>query len=100
MMLFPHLGKTLTAVHRAVRLGLKRNLCLPAAASAHSGKILPRATSRSLTGIPAGLAALRLILEAPLSVKLLLSSSEYKLLTTFFAYQRLVFVHVLYPLFD
>jgi len=79
-----HLGKTLAAVDRTVRLRLKGNLGLAAAGGTYSGKILAGSTGSSLTGIAAGFAALRLILEPTLSVKLLLTGSEHKLLTALF----------------
>ena len=83
--LLTHLGKTLAAVHRTVRLRLEGNLGLAAAGSTSSGKILTGATGSSLAGIAAGLAALRLILEAALSIELLLTGGEHELLAALFA---------------
>ena len=83
---FPaHLGEALAAVHRTVSLGLKGNLGFAAASSADSGEILARATGSGLAGIAASLAALRLILEAALSIELLLTSGKHELLATLFA---------------
>ena len=93
LLFLPHLGEALTAIYRAIGLGLKRNLCLTAAAGTGGGKILPRTTSRSFASVTAGLAALRLILEATLRIKLLLTGGEHELLAALFAYKRLVFVH-------
>lgn len=79
-----HLSEALAAVDRAIRLRLKRNLGLAAASGAYSGKILPGAAGGSLAGIAAGFAALRLILEAALSVKLLLTGGKHELLAALF----------------
>jgi hypothetical protein len=81
-----HLSEALATINRTVRLGLKRNLCLATAGSANSSEILPRATGGSLAGIAAGFAALRLVLETALSVKLLLAGGEYELLAAFFTH--------------
>ena len=80
-----HLGKAIAAIHRAIRLGLKRHLGLAAAGSADSGKILTGTAGSVLAGVTAGLAALRLILEATLSIEFLLTGGENELLTTLFA---------------
>ena len=80
-----HTGEAIAAVHRTVRLGLKRNLCLAAAGSADSGEILSGTTSSILAGVTAALAALRLILEATLSIKLLLTGSKHELGAALFA---------------
>ena len=97
---FAHFGKALAAVHRPIGLRLERHLGLSAAGCTNSRKILARTTGGVLTGITAGLAALGLVLETALSVKLLLTSGEHELLPALFAYQGLVFVHDFYPLFD
>jgi hypothetical protein len=81
-----HLCKALAAIYRTVGLGLEGNLCLAAAGSADSCEILSGATGSSLASITAGLAALGLILEAALSIKLLLTSGEHELVAAFFAY--------------
>jgi len=80
-----HLSEALAAVDRTVRLWLKGNLRLAATLGAHSGKVLAGTTGSGLAGIAAGLAALRLILEATLSIKLLLTGSEHEFLATLFA---------------
>ena len=99
-LLLPHTGEALAAINRTVGLGLEGNLRLAAASSAGSGKILAGTAGCGLAGIPAGLAALRLILEAALRIELLLASGEHELLAAFLAYKCLVFVHDLFPLFD
>ena len=81
-----HASEALAAVDRTVRLGLERNSCLAAAVSADSSEVLTGAAGSSLAGITAGLAALRLILEASLSIKLLFTSGEHELFATLFAY--------------
>lgn len=92
--LFSHLCKALAAVHGAIGLGLKRNSCLAAASCANSSVVLTRATCSHLAGVTAGLAALWLVLETALCIKLLLTSGEHELVATLFANQGLVFVHV------
>ena len=51
----------------------------------------------ALASVPACLAADGLILETLLSVESLFSGSEYELIATIFAYQRLILVHWKYP---
>ena len=91
-----HAGEAIAAVNRAIGLRLERNTRFAAAGSAGSGVILSRATGGVLAGVTAGLAALRLILEATLCVEFLLTGGENELFATFFADQRLVFVHFCY----
>ena len=91
-----HAGEAIAAVNRAIGLRLERNTRFAAAGSAGSGVILSRATGSVLAGIAACLAALRLVLEATLCVEFLLTGGENELLATFFADQRLVFVHFCY----
>ena len=66
-----HAGEAIAAVNRAIGLRLERNTRFAAAGSAGSGVILSRATGGVLAGVTAGLAALRLILEATLCVEFL-----------------------------
>jgi hypothetical protein len=99
-LLLTHLGEAVAAVDRTVRLGLKGNLRLTAASGAHSSEVLTGAAGGVLAGVTAGLAALGLVLEAALSVELLLTGGKSKLLTALFAYQDFVFVHWIFPLFD
>ena len=80
-----HLGEALAAVNGTVRLRLKGNLGLAAAGSANSGEELAGATSGVLASVTAGLAALGLVLEAALSVELLLTGGEHELIATLFA---------------
>ena len=98
--LLTHTSEAVAAVDGTIGLGLEGNLSLAAAGCASSSEILTGATSSSLASVTASLAALGLILEPALGVELLLTSGEHELLTTFFAYQSLVFVHCKYPLFD
>jgi hypothetical protein len=91
--LVPHDREAIAAVNRTIGLGLKRNASFLAAASASRSKILPGASGGILARIPAGLATLGLILEASLSVELLLTGGEHELVATLFAYQRLVLIH-------
>ena len=83
--LLPHLGEALAAVHGTVRLRLERNAGLAAAGGADSGEILTGAAGRVLAGITAGLAPLGLVLEAALSVELLLTGGEHELLAALLA---------------
>ena len=79
------LCKALAAVNRTVRLGLERNLGLATASSADSSEVLPGTAGSSLAGVTAGLAALRLVLEATLCIELLLTGSEHELVAALFA---------------
>lgn len=92
-LLLAHLGKALTAVDGTVGLGLERNLRLSAAPSADRREVLTGTAGSRLAGVAAGFAALRLILEAALGIEFLLTSGKHKLLATFLAYKRFVFVH-------
>ena len=85
-LLVPHLGEALAAIDRTVGLGLKRNASLAAAGSAGSGEELTRTACSVLARVTAALAALRLVLETALCVKLLLAGGEHELLTAFLAY--------------
>ena len=80
-----HLSEALAAENGTIGLGLKRNLSLAAAACANSGEILTGTAGSVLACIAAGLAALRLVLEATLSIKLLLAGSKNELVAAFFA---------------
>ncbi len=71
--------KALAAIYRAVRLRLERNASLAAACSTGSGEELTRTASSVLACVAAALAALRLVLETALCVKLLLASGEHEL---------------------
>jgi hypothetical protein len=84
--LLTHLGEALAAIDRTVGLGLKRNLGLAAAGSANSGEVLAGTAGSVLASVTAGLAALGLVLEAALSIELLLTSGEHELLATLFAH--------------
>ena len=85
-LLLTHLGEAVAAVDRTVRLGLEGNLRLAAAGSTHGSEILTGAAGSVLAGITAGLAALGLVLEAALSIELLLAGSEHELFAAFFAH--------------
>ena len=81
-----HLSEALAAVHGTVGLGLKGNLGLAAATGAGSSEELTGTTGVVLASIAAGLAALGLILEATLSVELLLTGSENEFVAALFTY--------------
>ena len=89
------LGEAIAAVDRTVRLGLKRHASLAAAGGAGSREVLTGAASGVLARVTAGLAALGLVLEAALRIKLLLTGGENELVAALFAYQSLVLVHLL-----
>ena len=78
-----HASEAIAAVHRTVSLGLKGNLGFAAAGSAGSREVLSGTAGSILAGIAASLAALRLILEAALSIELLLTGGEHKFGTAF-----------------
>ena len=80
-----HASEAIAAVDRTVGLGLEGNLGFAAAACAGCGEILSGTTSCILASIAAGLAALRLILEAALSIEFLLTGSEHELGAAFLA---------------
>ena len=80
-----HLCKAIAAVNRTIALGLKRNLGLATAGSAGSGEVLTGTAGSVLASITAGLAALGLVLEATLSIELLLTGGENELLTALLA---------------
>lgn len=67
-------------------LGSKGTLALAAAGSADSGEILAGTTGSVLARVTAGLAALGLVLEAALSVELLLTGGENELVAALFAH--------------
>ena len=80
-----HLSEALAAVHRTVGLGLERNLCLTTAACAGSSEELTGTTGAVLASVAAALAALGLVLEATLSVELLLTGGEHEAVAALFA---------------
>jgi hypothetical protein len=80
-----HLSEALAAVHRTVGLGLEGNLGLAAAAGTGSSEELTGTTGAVLASVTAGLAALGLVLEAALSVELLLTGGEHELVAALFA---------------
>ena len=83
--LLAHLGEAIAAVNRTIALGLKRNLGLATAGSAGSGEVLTGTASGVLASVTAGLAALGLVLEAALSVELLLTGGEHELVAALLA---------------
>ena len=80
-----HLSEALAAEHGTVSLGLEGHLGLAAAAGAGSGEELTGATGGVLASVTAGLAALGLVLEATLSVELLLTGGENELVAALLA---------------
>ena len=91
--LLAHLSEAVAAVNGTIRLGLEGNLSLTTAGGAGGGEELTGATGGVLASIAAGLAALGLVLEAALSLELLLTGSEGELVAALFTGQNLVFVH-------
>ena len=85
-LLLAHLSEALAAVDGTIGLGLEGNTSLAAAGSADSGEVLTGTASSVLASVTAGLAALGLVLEAALSVELLLTSGEHELLAALFAH--------------
>ena len=81
-----HLGEAIAAINGTVGLGLKRHLGLAAASRANSGEILAGTAGSVLASVAAGLAALGLVLETALSIKLLLTGGEHELIATLFAH--------------
>lgn len=71
--------------HGAIRLRLERNSGLSAACGTYSSEELPGTASSILASITACLAALRLVLETALCIKLLLTGGEHKFFSTLFA---------------
>ncbi len=84
-LLLAHLGEALAAVHGAVGLRLEGHTGLAAAGGTGGGEILPRTAGGVLASVAAGLAALRLVLEAALSIELLLTGGEHELLAALLA---------------
>ena len=81
-----HLSEALAAVNGAIGLGLEGNLGIAAASSTGSGEVLTRTAGSSLAGVTAALAALGLVLEAALSVELLLAGGENEFVAALFAH--------------
>jgi len=81
-----HLGEAVAAVNRTIALGLKGHAGLAAASCAGSGEVLTGTTGSILASVTAGLAALGLVLEAALSVELLLTGGEHELVAALFAH--------------
>ncbi len=80
-----HLCKAIAAIHRTIVSGLERNAGFAAAGSAGGGEKLTRTTGSVLAGVTAGLAALGLILETLLRIKLLLAGGENEFIAALFA---------------
>ena len=80
-----HLGEAVAAIHGTIGLGLEGNLGLAAAGSTDSGEILTGTAGSVLASVAAGLAALGLVLEAALSIELLLTGGENEFLATLFS---------------
>ena len=87
------LGKTLTAVHRAVFTGLEGNFRFLAAVRTHSGEHFASRSACVLARVAASFAALGLVYKALFSIEFLLTGGEHKFISAFFADQSLVFVH-------
>ena len=98
--MFAHPGEAFAAIDGTVGLGFKRDAGFTAAVGADRGEVFPGSAGGVLAGVTAGFAALRLVLETALGVKLLLAGRKNELISALFAHQDLVFVHVFYPLFE
>ena len=85
--------KAFAAIHRSVISRLEGHFGLGAAVGANGGVHLSLLLRRILSGVTAGLASLRLVLEASFCIEFLLTGSEHELRATVFAHQGLVFVH-------
>ena len=83
--LLTHLSEAVAAINRTVGLRLERYTGLAAAGSTGGSEELTGTTGGVLAGITAGLAALRLVLEAALCIELLLTSSKGELVAALFA---------------
>ena len=81
-----HLSEAGAAVHGTVALGLEGHLGLTTALGTDGGEVLTGTTGCVLASVAAGLAALGLVLEAALSVELLLTGGEHKLVAALFAH--------------
>jgi len=92
-------AEAIAAIYGAVITGLERNLAglstLCADSIVHLTITAVTTTGSTLAGIAAGFATLRLIGKASLRVKFLLSGSENKFLSTVFADERFVLIHVI-----
>jgi len=88
-------AKTIAAIHRTIVAGLERHLAGLPAFGAHRVVHLASTftASATLAGIAAGLAALRLILEATLSIKFLFTGGKGEFLTAVFADDGFVLIH-------
>jgi hypothetical protein len=84
--LLAHLSEALGAVDGTISLGLEGNLGFLTASSAGGGEELTGATGSLLTSVTAALAALGLVLEAALSVELLLAGGENEFVAALFAH--------------
>lgn len=93
------LGKTIAAVNRTVCLRLEGNFGFAAAGRAGSSEHFSRAGAAVFTGIAAGLASLRFVLEAFLSVEVLFARGEDKFCAAVFANEGLVLIHYSMVLF-
>ena len=80
-----HAGEALAAVHRAIFAGFERNLRFLAAVRADSGVHLALRFRGTFASVTAGLATLRLVYKAFLSVELLLAGSENEFVAALFA---------------
>ena len=80
-----HACETVAAIDGTIGLGLEGNLCLAAAGSTSGSEILSGTAGCIFAGVTAGLAALRLVLEATFCIELLLTGGEHKFCATFLA---------------
>ena len=87
-------GEAFAAVNRSVARGLERDLARLAAFRANGVEHLSGFAAGVLSLVTARFASLGLVLEALLSVELLLTRREHEVRTAFLALQSLVLEHV------
>ncbi len=96
-LLLLHLSIAFAAIYGSVVAGLERNLSFLAASCTGSGEKLSLRLSGVLSCVTAGLASLRLVLEALLCIELLLASGEYKLFAAILTDQFFILIHLKIP---
>ena len=89
-------GEAFAAVHGLSIRRIERNLAVLATLSANGGEHFSRASCTVLACITASLASLGLVVEALLSIELLLTGGEHEIIAAVLAIQCLVLVHVFY----
>jgi hypothetical protein len=91
-----HFSIAVAAINRSVVAGLERNLRFFSASCACGREELTGGLGRIFLCVAAGLASLRLVLEALFSIEFLFSGCENEFRSAILAYQCLVLIHVCY----